>query len=280
VCASERQRDYWLGWLEALGRINPRTHGADPALRGLIDVVPFGVPAEPPLARRAGPRRELRLAEGDVLLLWGGGVYDWFDPVTVVRAVERVPHAHLVFMSAAHPSPWLPPSRALAEARDAAGDRVRFHESWVEYEDRAAWLLDADVGVSAHLEHVEARFAFRTRVLDYLWAGLPVLCTEGDSLAEEISAEGIGTALAPGDVDGWAAAIERMADPATRAACGGRAMELAERLSWGRAAEPLLRWCADPRPAADRDGGPLREPMEPVLSRRRLGSLVRRARRS
>jgi hypothetical protein len=54
LCASERQRDYWLGWLEALGRVNPRTHGADPDLRGLIDVVPFGVPSEPPRGSR-GP---------------------------------------------------------------------------------------------------------------------------------------------------------------------------------------------------------------------------------
>jgi glycosyltransferase involved in cell wall biosynthesis len=280
LCASERQRDYWLGWLEALGRVNPRTHGADPALRSLIDVVPFGVPAEPPAARRPGPRRELGLAEGDVLLLWGGGVYDWFDPVTVVRAVERVPRAHLVFMSTGHPNPELPASRALAEARRAAGERVRFHEGWVEYADRAAWLLDADVGVSAHLEHVEARFAFRTRILDYLWAGLPVICTEGDALAEEIAGKGIGVTVAPGDVDGWAAAIERMVDPAVRAECGRRARERAAGLSWDQAAQPLLRWCADPRLALDlAAGGPLREPREPPLSRRRLGALVRRLRR-
>ena len=51
-CASERQRDYWLGALAALGRINPDTYdGGD--LRRLIDVVPFGLPATPP--QPAGP---------------------------------------------------------------------------------------------------------------------------------------------------------------------------------------------------------------------------------
>ena len=151
LCASERQRDYWLGWLEALGRVNPRTHGADPDLRGLIDVVPFGVPSEPPCATRGpGPRATFGIGADELMLLWGGGVYDWFDPVTVVRAVERVEGAHLVFMAAGHPNSELPTARALGAAREAAGPRVHFHDGWVEYDRRADWLLDADAGVSAH----------------------------------------------------------------------------------------------------------------------------------
>jgi hypothetical protein len=35
--------------------------------------------------------------------------------------------------------------------------------------------------VSTHYEHVETTFAFRTRILDYLWAGLPVVATGGDA---------------------------------------------------------------------------------------------------
>ena len=43
LCASEKQRDFWLGQLAALGRVNPATYDADPTLRSLIDVVPFGL---------------------------------------------------------------------------------------------------------------------------------------------------------------------------------------------------------------------------------------------
>ena len=56
LCASEKQRDFWLGWLSALNRVNPITHSADPTLRELIDVVAFGVPDEPP-ARSGRPTR-------------------------------------------------------------------------------------------------------------------------------------------------------------------------------------------------------------------------------
>ena len=40
LCASERQRDYWLGMLAALGRITPAAYRDDADVRSLIDVVP------------------------------------------------------------------------------------------------------------------------------------------------------------------------------------------------------------------------------------------------
>ena len=47
ICAAERQRDWWLGLLEANGRINVHTYGEDPSLRRLLDIVPFGLPSRP-----------------------------------------------------------------------------------------------------------------------------------------------------------------------------------------------------------------------------------------
>jgi len=221
---------------------------------------------------------DLGIGSDELVLLWGGGVYDWFDPVTIVRAVERVPGAHLVFMATGYPNPALPESRELAAAREAAGDRVHFREGWVDYDRRADWLLDADVGVSAHHDHVETRFAFRTRILDYLWAGLPVMCTSGDSLADEVERSDLGATLAPGDVDGWAEALEGLlSDPERRAACGERAAAAARSLTWDRVAEPLAAFCDAPRRAADlEEGGPLQPPREGPLSRRRLAARARR----
>jgi len=90
LCASERQRDYWLGMLTALNRINPPTYAADPTLRNLMDVVPFGIPERPP--QPVGPVMRGVIAgidSSDLVLLWGGGIYDWFDPLTLVRGVAR-----------------------------------------------------------------------------------------------------------------------------------------------------------------------------------------------
>jgi glycosyltransferase involved in cell wall biosynthesis len=277
LCASERQRDYWLGWLEALGRINPLTHAADSGLRTLIDVVPFGIPAEPPERTGPGCREAFGIGAEEVVLLWGGGVYDWLDPVTVVRGAARVEGVQLVFMAAGHPNPGQPPSRALEEARREGGERTHFNEAWVEYTHRADWLLDADVGVSAHLDHVEARFAFRTRILDYLWAGLPVLCTAGDALADEVARDELGLTPPPLDVDAWAEAIAALAnDPDRRAGCAQRARARASEMTWERVARPLLEFCAAPRRAPDlAAGGPLHPTRERPLTRRWLAERLR-----
>ena len=59
-----------------------------------------------------------------------------------------------------------------------------FNEGWVDYDDRQNYLLESDIGVSTHLDHIETAFSFRTRILDYLWASLPIVATAGDSFAD------------------------------------------------------------------------------------------------
>jgi glycosyltransferase involved in cell wall biosynthesis len=145
-------------------------------------VVPFGLPSTPP--RRAGAAFRGRwpaLRDSDRLLLWGGGVWDWLDPLTVIRAVGRIAakrdDVKLVFMGLQHPNPRIGAMRMLEEAVSLARSldlyerHVFFNHGWLPYDERQDALLEADVGISAHLDHAEARFAFRTRLLDYLWAG-------------------------------------------------------------------------------------------------------------
>ena len=83
-------------------------------------------------------------------------------------------------------------ARALADDLGLTGTHVFFHE-WIDYDERQNFLLEADIGVSTHFDHVETAFSFRTRVLDYLWAGLPTVVTEGDVLAELITEHGRGS---------------------------------------------------------------------------------------
>lgn len=260
LCASERQRDFWLGSLTALGRVNVRTHTGDEGLERLLAVVPFGVPEQPPA--RDGPGLADLLPAGGrpwPIVLWGGGVYDWLDPLTVLRAVDRLraelPEIFLVFMGMGHPNPEIPEMPIARELRQTADDlgmapsAVAFNTSWVPYERRGAALLDATIGVSTNLEHLEARFSFRTRVLDYLWAGLPTVLTSGDVLSQLVEAERIGVAVPPADVDAVAQGIRQLVtSPPSREAVRA----VAARFRWDRVAAPLLEYCTDPWCAADR----------------------------
>ena len=263
LCASEKQLDFWTGWLTSAGRINPDTYRADPRMRTLIDVVPFGIPDEPPVKRRSAIRNGIEgIGPDDVVLLWGGGIYNWFDPVTLVRATaeaaKHLPSIRLVFMSAGHPNPdiqemWtLTETRSVANQLGVAGRNVFFNESWVAYDARADWLLDADIGVTTHFDHIETRYSFRTRVLDYLWAGLPVICTAGDTLADEIIARKLGAAIPAEDVMAATAAIMTLAvDARKRSEYAQRARKYATTLRWSVAAQPLIRYCSEGARAAD-----------------------------
>jgi glycosyltransferase involved in cell wall biosynthesis len=80
----------------------------------------------------------------------------------------------------------------------------------VQYADRQNYLLEADAGVSTHMSQVETTFSFRTRILDYLWAGLPMVVTEGDSFADLVREEGLGVVVPAQDVAALESAIERV----------------------------------------------------------------------
>jgi len=135
-------------------------------------------------------------------------------------------------------------ARELARAGGLDGERVHFNEGWVPYAERGAWLAEADLGVSAHLDHLEARFSFRTRILDYLWAGLPVVTSSGDALGDLVAAHGLGRAVEPGDVDGFAASCAALLDDRGEyEAARARIAELRPGLVWTQAARPLVEWC-------------------------------------
>jgi len=136
-------------------------------------------------------------------------------------------------------------ARATAEAQALArelgldGRAVFFNDAWVPYEERVNWLLDADCAVSAHLDHVETRFAFRTRLLDCFWAGLPVVCTEGDDLAERVARDDLGGTVAAGDVDGMAAALGRVLERGRAPYAPGLAAA-ARDYAWANVTAPLV----------------------------------------
>jgi glycosyltransferase involved in cell wall biosynthesis len=270
ICASETQRDLWLGALLQEGRIDYERYAAGPSLRELIDVVPFGIEAEPPRAEEPVLKGVVPgIGTGDRVLLWPGGIWNWFDPLTVIEATaelaRRRDDIRLVFLGMRHPNPYVPDMsmarQAVARAEELGlRDRVVFfNDGWVPYESRGAYLLEADIGVSAHFDDLESRFAFRTRLVDCFWAGLPVVTTAGDTLGELVARRGLGRAVAAGDVAGWVEALGALLDD-EESYGRARAATIAvrEEFLWPRVVEPLrrlVRGAGEPMPRR-RSAGP------------------------
>lgn len=271
ICASEKQRDMWLGHLAAVGRVNPWTYSADDTLRNLIDVVPFGISDQPCAGTQPGIKGVVPgITPKDKVVLWGGGIYNWFDPLTLINAIAIVASKHknvrLFFMGVAHPNPDVAALDMVSRARQLSDDlgltakHVFFNETWVPYARRADYLVDADLGVSTHFEHLETAFSFRTRILDYLWAGLPVVSTEGDAFADVVSNSGAGVVVPYQDVDALSVALESMlfTDAGTRAATASA--KLARTFRWSTVVHPLAAFVLNGGRAADAAHGVRRIP--------------------
>jgi GT2 family glycosyltransferase/glycosyltransferase involved in cell wall biosynthesis len=252
VCASEQQRSFWLGMLLSVGRVNTVTYAQDPTLRALIDVVPYGISAEPPHRQEAvlkGVHPGINL--DDRLILWNDGWYQWSDPLTLLEALKQVlaerQDVKLYFAvtedmsqsSAAKPSVQ---EQALARCRDLGLlDRHVFFGDRIPYDERASYLLEADLAVSIHRPSLESTLTPQAWVPDCAWAGLPVLSTAGDPLLQVLADQGLGCVLPPGQPDLLSQAIlEWLEDDRFRRRVTGQTEGAQTALSWQQCVRPVL----------------------------------------
>jgi hypothetical protein len=286
-CASELQRAYWLGVLDALGRINPDTYAADQSLRQMIDIVPFGLPSRIPKHTAAAMKGVIPGIEpADRVVLWGGGLWQWLDSLSLVKAIahvaDRQSDVRLVFPATQHPNPAVPEMPMLRQTREESDrlgltDKIAFFGDWVPYEFWPNYLLEADIGASLHFETLETHFAFRTRMLDYIWAGLPMVVTGGDATSKLVTHYSLGEVVAPGDHEAIAAAILRLLDtPNLREAYRERFEQVRPQFTWEQVCQPIARFCQNPQFAADRDH---QDRYAQALSKIKLISLIDTLRR-
>ncbi|MDM8527792.1 glycosyltransferase [Anaerolineales bacterium HSG24] len=270
LCASETLKDYWLGWLTALGRVNPYTYQHDPTLHNLLAVVPFGLPANPPRPDKPVMKGIHRLiGPTDKVVLWGGGLWNWLDWETVIKAMRIVAdqsaHIKLFFMGTKNPVVDKATDSNSTPSHDAVSSAIHLSQQlglfnrqvifndWVPYSERHNYLLEADVGISLHRAHLETRFSFRTRMLDYIWAGLPIIATEGDVMSAEVARWQLGQVVRGGDVEQVAQAILSMTESPNHSQQYQSYFEQArQQYQWEQVMQPLIQFCHAPYHAADK----------------------------
>jgi len=187
LCASEAQKRYYLGVLSGLGRINPVTYKQD-----LILIVPYGIYREEPQATHK-PITDLLNGDKQVKkVLWFGGIYPWFDLDILIDAVKDANKSlpmKLVIVGAKNPFNGHPDfirkyDELLAYIEKSQSSEIVKVIDWVDFNDRANWYLDSDAVVTINKIGPENELAWRTRLVDYTWASVPILTNGGDPLGE------------------------------------------------------------------------------------------------
>lgn len=258
LCCNERQRDSYIGMMISLGLITPRVYDADPTLRRYIDVAAHGI--RPELPERG--RRILRgvrpgFEESDKIIVWNGGIIQWYDPATLLEALHRLgrPDIKLLFLGAAYPGIKdlgvgirFQDAKAIAAANGQLGRTVFFEEGWVSHETAKRYVLEADLSVCSYFDNLETRYSHRTRFVDLIWAELPFICTHGDILAEEVAEKGWGLVVPEEDPAAMARAIEKLADDgAFNARCRANLAAARPELQWEVTLKGLIDFCSSGR---------------------------------
>jgi len=130
---------------------------------------------------------------------------------------------------------------ALARVLGLEGRSVFFNEGWLPYDESGEYLLEADLGVSTYYDSLETHYSYRTRLVDFIWASLPFVCTRGDVIAQQVEQDGLGLTVTPRDVAGLATALDCLLhDAPLRARCREQLAKTRASMTWEQQLAPLV----------------------------------------
>jgi len=107
-----------------------------------------------------------------------------------------------------------------------------------------SWYLDAHAGVAAYPATLETHFCLGSRLLDFVWAGLPVVVS-GDELQRQfVEGNGVGYVVPPENPEALGDGIRRIRADVERRAISASAFEtVRDKLRWSVVTRPIVEYC-------------------------------------
>jgi len=256
-CASERERNFYLGLLTTLGKVTPQIYNKEKHLKKLIDIVPFGLPKRKPKTGKNLIKGKIKgVKKSDFLIVWGGSLWNWYDCLTPIKAMAKLltgtPKAKLVFVCSTHPATGKPPEEyqravRLSKRNGTYNKNVFFYSDWIEHNQRDYYLTEADAGITTFHDHLENYFSFRIRLMDYIWAELPLIANRGNKLAEMLDERGGGVTFDFGNANELAKTIKEMvADKVGVKRMRKNLSTIKKEYHWGKVLKPLIKFIENP----------------------------------
>ncbi|KPK71912.1 MAG: hypothetical protein AMJ84_05320 [Acidithiobacillales bacterium SM23_46] len=251
---STAQRFALLGELATVGRLNRHNvrHDLVVTIPSSVDFTSLAKPSETDCIRR--------LVGGDdaFVVLWSGSFNTWTDAATLFDALEwvmtRDSTVHFVATGGAIPGHVDSVFEAFSERVSRSPHGSRYHlVGWVGSHEFPAYLAGSHLAVCVDFPCLETSVGTRTRLVEAMAYGLPVLITRGTELSTELEREHIGWVLAPGEPQALGERILKCAGEREQtASMGKRARRFVEQhYAIEQTMEPFLRWADRPCFAPD-----------------------------
>jgi glycosyltransferase involved in cell wall biosynthesis len=218
-----------------------------------IVYLPMGTPTFTPPGENPYPPA---LRERPVFL-FGGGMWPWFDLRSLVEAFAlantRGSTAALFFLSGKDHTGieanrrLVQSIRELASGLGATDRSVFFNERNVGPSDLPGYIGFCRAGAMANTDGLEPTQAWRTRYLDLLAAGRPLVLAGDDPLGSMMGRAHAALVTPSGNPQALADSVCRLAqDDALAARMGEASRELGASLAWERTLEPFRNLLASP----------------------------------
>jgi glycosyltransferase involved in cell wall biosynthesis len=250
---SERQAYALVGALGTRGRLNRLSLGYR-----FVHTIPCGAD-EAPLPEGQQVGRSPVVAGDDFVVLWSGSYNTWTDVDLLFAGLEaamaRNPRIRFVSTGGqvdGHDERTYPRFLCLIAA---SRFRERFSmRGWLPTQEVPRVYAEASVGIHLDRPIYERELGSENRVLSWMRAGLPVLCSNVSELSAVIEQEELGFTFPANDAAGLAEAVLALAAKPER--CRERAARaqayVVEHWSYARTTRALQDWVAAPAPAPDR----------------------------
>ena len=275
------QQHMMVGELAMAGRLNHRTF-AYQFVRTVPPGSPPGIPAAIP---RKAPRKlmaEQGISEDDFVVLWCGGYNTWTDVETLFKALTWAmaenPSLHYVSVGANTYEAADNVYVRLLSLIDKSPYRQRFHMlGWRPWSEVPQFYRESDVGINIDALHYETIYGTRTRLVEMIADGLPVITSLGAELSYLLRDRGAALTFEVGDWQGMGEQMVRLAaEPSLREQMAATAHEFAATvLSFAATTKAVREWVRQPRLAPDKQEQDIRTRAQNV--EHRVRSAVRQA---
>jgi glycosyltransferase involved in cell wall biosynthesis len=254
------QRYALVGQLGMASRLDRHTLGYEfvyPILPGASPVSDGDANANPGLSLRGSA-----VPQDAFVVLWCGGYNVWTDVDTLFRALEeamtRDPRIAFVSVGGNVDLGGNTTYDRLLAKIEASVHRQRYHMlGWRPAHEIPGYYKSADIGVSLSAFHYETLLGTRTRLVEMMGYGLPVVASLGCELTEIIRDRDLGLVFPMGDAAAFRDQILTLSgDPDRCRAYSQRALRYTEnQLSFVETTRVMREWAQKPRFAPDRGSG-------------------------